>query len=166
MRGFAIRFMNLIVLACVVLASSFQGFFVLSVYAEDASSLDEADVLVCQAFEAVLEAEEAGADVSVLIAELDEAGTLLAKAKVLYRDGNVSEAVSLADQAVAMASDIKGEASELRSSALVNSQNALRLSLIFSVAGGSVFLLVLFFVWRWFRRVCVRKLLGMKPEVV
>jgi hypothetical protein len=54
----------------------------------------------------------------------------------------------------------------LRSSALVNSQNALRLSLIFSVAGGSVFLLVLFFVWRWFRRVCVRKLLGMKPEVV
>jgi CHASE3 domain sensor protein len=166
MSGFARRFMSFVVVACVVLTLSFHGFFVASGYAEVSSSLDEADALVCRAFEAVLEAEVAGANVSVLIAELDEAGAFLARADILRRNGNVDEAVSLADQAVAIASDVEGEASELRSSALVNSQNVLQLSLIFSVAGASVFLLVLFFVWRWFRRVYVRKLLRMKPEVV
>ena len=166
MSGFARRFVNFVLVACVVLILSFHGLCGASGYVEAVSSLDEADALVCRAFRAVLEAEVAGANVSGLTARLDEAGALLARAEILRRNGDVDEAASLADQAVVIANDVEGEASELRGSALVSRQNVFLLYSAFSLVGASVFVLVLFFVWRWFRRVYVRRLLKSKPEVV
>jgi hypothetical protein len=166
MSGFARRFMSFVLLVCLVLILSFPGFFGAGGYVEAASSLDEADTLVCQAFEAVLEAEAAGANVSVLTARLDEAAALLVRAKMLRRSGKLDEAASLIDEAVDIANDVESEASELKTSASVNRQNMFLLYSTFSVIGAPVFLLVLFFVWRWFKRVYVRGLLKSKPEVV
>lgn len=166
MSDFAKRFMDGFLVVCVILTLSLHGLCGASEYDQAASRIDEADDLVCQAFEAVLEAEGAGANVSGLTAKLNEAGALLARAEILCRDGSADEAVGLADQAVAMASDVEGEALELKDLALVNRQNVFWFSSVCSLVGVSVFLVVLVFVWRWFRRVYVRRLLRMKPEVV
>ena len=163
MSGFAKRSMDVFL---VVLTLSLHGLCDAGGYVEAASSLDGAEALVCQAFEAVLEAEEAGANVSILMADLDEAGALLAEAEVLRRNGNGDEAAGLADQAVVIANNVEREALELKNLALVNRQTFFWFSSVFSLVGASVFLIVLFFVWSWFRRVYVRRLLRMKPEVV
>lgn len=118
------------------------------------------------AFEAVLEAERAGANVSVLVEKLNEAGRFLAEAENALRGGNFSEAVSEAGRCSLAAEGIVGEALSLKSLALVQSQRAFRLNLAISVVTSSVFIVVLFFVWRWFKGFYVKKLLRMKPEVV
>ena len=166
MGGFAKCSMNIFLVVFVILTLSLHGLCGAGGYVEAASSLDGAEELVCQAFETVLKAEEAGANVSILMADLDEAGALLAEAEILRRNGNVDEAAGLADQAVVIANNVEREALELKNLASVNRQNVFWLSSVCSLVGVPVFLVVLFFVWRWFRRVYVRRLLKMKPEVV
>nr|NIR87761.1 hypothetical protein [Candidatus Bathyarchaeota archaeon] len=76
-------------------------FFVLGV---DASSEDDAAWAIIKAedsvasgYDAVLEAEEAGANVSGLLARLNEAAMLLAEAEIAFRLGDFDEAVVSAD---------------------------------------------------------------------
>jgi hypothetical protein len=139
--------------------------FYVSASDEASSAIDEADNALRMAFEAVLEAERAGANVSDLIVKLDEAGGLLAEAENAYRIGNFSEAVSKADKCSMLADGVVGEALSLKSSALADAQKAVLQTLTFSWVGGVAFLAVLFFVWGWFKRVYAKKLLKMKPEV-
>jgi len=132
---------------------------------EASSAIGEADNALRMAFEAVLEAERAGANVSDLIVKLDEAGRLLAEAENAYRVGNFNEAVSKAEECSMLADGVAVEASSLKSLALANAQTALWQNLTFSCFGGLAFLVALFFVWGWFKRVYAKKLMRMKPEV-
>jgi len=132
---------------------------------EASSAIGEADNALRMAFEAVLEAERAGANVSDLIVKLDDAGRLLAEAENAYRVGNFSEAVSKAEECSMLADGVAVEALSLKSLALANAQTALWQNLTFSCFGGLAFLVALFFVWGWFKRVYAKKLMRMKPEV-
>jgi hypothetical protein len=132
---------------------------------EASSAIGEADDALRMAFEAVLEAEKAGANVSSLIVKLDEAGGLLAEAENAYIVGNFSEAVSRAEQCSVLADGVRGEAVTLKGEASVGAQIAFWQGLTFAVVGSAVFLIVLFFVWGWFKRAYANKLLRMKPEV-
>jgi hypothetical protein len=166
MSSSARRSMNFFLVVFVVLTLSLYGLCDAGEHVLAASSLDGAEALVCQVFETVLEAEEAGANVSGLMADLNEAGALLAEAEILRRHGDLDEAADVAEQAVVIANDVESEALELKNLALVNRQSVFWFSSVCSLVGVSVFLIVLFFVWGWFRRVYVRRLLRMKPEVV
>lgn len=139
--------------------------FYVSASDEASSAIVEADNALRRAFEAVLEAERAGANVSDLIVKLDGAGRLLAEAENAYRIGNFSEAVSRAEECSMLADGVVGEALSLKSSALADAQKAVLQTLTFSWAGGVAFLAVLFFVWGWFKRAYAEKLMRMKPEV-
>ena len=153
----------LLVIALVGLFS--HGVFVVRGADEASSSVGEADVAVRQAFDATLDAERAGANVSGLIVRLDEAGGLLAEAENAYRVGNFSEAVSKAEECSMLADGVIGEALSLQNMALADAQTAFWQNLTFSCVGGAAFLVVLFLVWGWFKRVYAEKLLKMKPEV-
>jgi hypothetical protein len=139
----------------------------LHVSATDEASLriEEADNAVRHAFAAVLEAERTGANVSCLIEKLGEAGTYLGKAETAYVNGNVSEAAAAANGSLLIAENVTSEALDLKSSALNGSSNTLWLDAAFSLSGASTLVIVLSFVWRRFKRVRVRKLLEIKPEV-
>jgi hypothetical protein len=139
--------------------------FYVSATDEASLAIGEADNALRMAFEAVLDAERAGANVSDLIVKLDEAGGLLAEAENAYRVGNFSEAVSRAEGCSVLADGVVGEALSLKSSALADAQTAFWQNLTFSCFGGATFLVVLFFVWGWSKRVYAEKLLRMKPEV-
>jgi hypothetical protein len=133
----------------------------------DASaSVGEADVAVRQAFNATLDAERAGANVSRLILRLNEAGGILVEAEMALGNGNSSEAASKAGQCIGIAENVKGDADVLKTSALDEAQTVFWTSLTFSVVGIAVFVAVLVLVWRWFKPGYVREMLGLKPEVV
>jgi len=132
----------------------------------DASaSVGEADVAVRQAFNATLDAERAGANVSGLILRLNEAGGILVEAEMALGKGNSSEAFSKAGQCVGIAESVRSDADALRVSALDEAQTVFWTYLTFSVAGIAAFVVVLALVWRRFKRGYVRKVLGMRPEV-
>jgi hypothetical protein len=139
--------------------------FYVSASDEASLAIGEADDALRLAFEAVLEAERAGVNVSDLIVKLDEAGGLLAEAENAYRVGNFSEAVSKADRCSMLAHGVVDEALGLKSSALADAQKTGLQTLTFSWVGGVAFLTVLFFVWYWFKRIYVKRTLRMKPEV-
>jgi hypothetical protein len=139
--------------------------FCVSAGDEASSAIGGADNALRRAFEAVLEAERAGANVSDLIVNLDEAGGLLAEAENAYRIGNFSEAISKAEQCSVLADGVMDEAISLKGEVLAGAQIAFWQDLTVTVMGSAVFLVAMFFVWGWFKRAYAEKLLRMKLEV-
>ena len=129
------------------------------------ANVAEANATVCRAFNATLEAERAGANVSGLILRLNEAGTVLGEAEIALGNGNSTEASSEAGQCVGLAESVRGDADALRASALGEGRTVFWVYLVFSCVGIAVFVVVLVLVWRRFKRGYVGKTLGMKPEV-
>lgn len=129
---------------------------------QTASNLQAANSAVEQAFNTVLDAEKAGANVTQLILKLNTAGDLLAEAYNVYNSGNTANVTSLADNAFQIANQVNYDALNLRNVSLVKSQNSFWLTLAFSVAGAIVFSISLLFFWRRFKRSHVEKSFGMK----
>ena len=119
-----------------------------------------------QAFNSVLDAEKAGGNITQLLAKLNIAGTILADAQNALNSGNTENITSNVENVLQMANQINDDAINLRNASLVQSQNSLWLTLVFSVVGAGVFSLSLLFVWRRFKRAFIKKLLESKPEVV
>jgi hypothetical protein len=132
---------------------------------EASSSVAGADVAVRQAFNATVDAERSGANVSGLIFRLNEAGSILVEAEIALEDGNSSEATSKADQSTVIAQSVRSDADVLKASVLQEANVVFVSSLLFSVVGIAAFAVALMIVWSWFKRGYVRKVLGMKPEV-
>ena len=132
---------------------------------EASSRITNADDALKLAFKRVLDAEEAGANVSSLTSDLNEAGESLAEADVAYRNGNLTGAAGLADRCSALAGTVSVEALALKDSALDDSQRAFGSTFIFSTVGAYAFVAALILSWFWFKRAHARKLLGMKCEV-
>ena len=143
--------------------------FVFTAFAADESSafsavaLAEADMV--SAFEAVLEVEQVGADVSGLLVQLNGAGENLAKAEVAYRLGDFDESVRLAGLCTGVSEEVKGEAGELGFQAF----GAWSFNVSLRIAGSLVSMIVVglgsFWGWRVFKRRYYRRVLKMKPEV-
>jgi hypothetical protein len=129
------------------------------------SSIEQADVAVRRAFNATLDAEAAGANVSGLILRLNEAGEALGEAENALRDGDSNAAAGNASLCIGIAESVKSDADVLKALALEKAQMVFWTSLTFSVASVAVFVVVLMLVWRWFKHGYVGKMLGMKPEV-
>ena len=129
------------------------------------SKLQVANNTLGVAFNAVLEAEKAGGNVTQLLARLNTAGTLLADAQNAYNSGNTANVTSMVENAIQIANEVNGDAVNLRNASLVESQNNLWLTLTFSIVCAVIFGVSLLLVWRRFSRSFMKKLLSMKPEV-
>lgn len=132
----------------------------------EAGKIVEADNALKKAFETVLTAENAGANVSGLMVRLNQAGAFLVQAEMAYRNGDSAEATENAEQCLTTLQGVSDEASASMDSALANSQQVFWEGVTISTIGAVAFLVVLAFVWRWFSRRYLRKSLRMKPEVV
>jgi hypothetical protein len=129
------------------------------------SKIATAEDALQRAFVAVLEAENAGANVSALLVKLDVAGKNLTEAEMDYKSGRLVEALSKAEGCSALANGVVDEALILKSSALINARSAEWQTFAFSGVGVFVYLVVLASVWMLLKRSYVRKLLGLRPEV-
>ena len=124
----------------------------------DASSEDTATLAITQAeetfasaYEAVLEAEQAGANVSVLLDRLNIAAEHLAEARMLYRLGDFDGAVNSADLSE-LGMDVKTEAEQLK----VDAQRFWNMDLLnritVPIVGVIVVILATFVAWRIFKQ--------------
>ncbi len=141
--------------------------FEVSASSEDAaaSAVGQAEEVLASAYEAVLGAEQARAEVTGLLASLNEAGELLAKAQVAFKLGDFDEAAVSAGLCSEICEGVRVEADELRGEAygsrVMDSWSTMTGSLVgvVAVVFGS------FWGWRVFKRRYVRRVSKMKPEV-
>ena len=129
------------------------------------SAIETAESAVISAFEAVSEAEQAGGNVTGLLADLTEAGEFLAVAQMYYRNGDFDNAVYFANLSRDIGDDVKGEAYELRDSVLNENVQRMWFTMIGSVSGVTLVVLGSLWFWRFFKRRYFRRVLRMKPEV-
>jgi len=132
----------------------------------ESASIEAANSSINQAFTNVLAAEKAGGNITQLLTELNNAGQLLAAADNAYRSGNLTSVTSNAENASLIADQVNSNALSLLNASIGKSQNNFWLTLVFSIDGAFVFVVVLFLVWRRFKRNYRMKLLGLKPKVV
>ena len=130
------------------------------------SKLQAANTAVDQAFNAVLDAEKAGANVTDLLAQLNTAQGLLAQAENSDRTGDINTAATQADSVLPIAQQVTNEAQDAKQTAIVSERNGFWSTIALTVIGVFVFVLVLFLVWRRFRRNYIERLSEAKPELV
>jgi len=159
---------KLLVVLLIFLAFVFPIFvFRASASSRDAatSAISQAEEVVASAYEAVLEAEQAGANVSGLLVRLNEAGDLLARAQVAFRLGDFDETVLSANLCSEIGEEVRSEADELRVKAYGVRVTGSWLTMTGSLVGVVTVFLGSFWGWRVFKRRCIRRVLRMKPEV-
>ena len=157
---FAVVFLVLLVLAFVSRANQAAAEDV-----QEPFQLVEANRALQDAFVAVLEAEEAGVDVTGLLGQLNSAADLLAQAEISYRIEDVNGAVDKAASVSVVASEVETEALRVGSLALNSGEIAIYSSVAVSFVGGVFFVFVVFLIWKWFRQYYVKRLLNSRPEV-
>jgi hypothetical protein len=133
---------------------------------EAALAIERAEDIVVSCYQVVLEAESAGGDVSGLLARLNEAGALLAQARVSYGVGDFDGAVRSADLCYETGVEVRLEAHGLRRLAVEETAQRFRWTMIGSLVGVSVIVCAGVVGWLTFKHRYYRRILGMKPEVV
>ena len=125
----------------------------------------DAEEALVLAYDSVLEAEEAGADVSSLLGMLNVGEDYLAEAYAHLRLGDSEGAVHLAGFCVQVVDEVEVEAILLREEA-ARSERADVLGRMFGSAVGVVAVVVsAFLFWGFFKRRYYSKVLKMRPEV-
>jgi hypothetical protein len=143
----------------------YSGHCVFAQTDQTASKLQAANTAVEQAFNAVLDAEKAGANVTSLLAQLNVAAGILAQAENSYRTGDSNTAAVQADSVLPIAQEATIVAQEAKQTAVVSGPNAFWFPIAFTEIGAIVFVLALFLVWRRFKRSYISKLHEAKPKV-
>lgn len=133
-------------------------------YQDAAGQVADASQALRDAFKSVVDAEQKGANVSLLLSRLDEAGSNLTWAEAALAAGNYSDAVGFAGVCKSEADLVGVDAVGLGNDAVLAAGNWWMM-VVFSVVGSVVFVVVLFFVWRWFKRGYLKRVMQSRPEV-
>jgi hypothetical protein len=115
------------------------------------SALTEAEETFASAYEAVLEAEQAGANVTELLDHYNLAVERLAEARILLRLGDFDDTINFVDLAN-IGADVKTEAEQLKIDAQESSNSNLLNVLTFSTLGVTFVICATFVCWRVFKR--------------
>lgn len=126
-------------------------------------SLSAADSAISHAYQALSDAESAGANVSTITPQLNTAATYLAEAQNAYRTGDFEVSVTKSNDALAIANQVEEEASALKISATTANATNAQLTVIYTIAGIAIFLVTLFIIWRNVKRRHINKILRLRP---
>ena len=158
---------SITLLAILMLSLCLIGFYPASAQTDQTTSkLQAANSVVEHAFIVVLDAESAGANVTDLLVQLNYAEGVLAQAEISYRIGDFNKAAVQADNVLPIAQQVTIAAQNAKQTALDSGQITFWSSIVSTVVGAFVFVLVLFLVWGWFKRRYFKSLSDAKPEVV
>ena len=128
--------------------------------------LQAANDSVNRAFNAVLDAEKAGANVTDLLVQINTAQGILAQAENSYRTGNIKKAATQSDSVLPIAQQITTTAKNAKQDAIISIQNNFYWTIAFTVVSMLIFLEVLILFWLWFKRRYIKNLSEAKPELV
>lgn len=156
------------------LAFTFLFILTISVFAlvcaadsdEAALTIERAEDVVVSSYQVALEAESAGANVSILLDRLNEAGELLAKARVSYRVGDFDGAVRFAELSEEIGENVRVDTLRVKDLAVYKTVNRFWWTLVRSIVGVAIVVILSFFGWLIFKGRYYRRVLRMRPEVV
>jgi hypothetical protein len=130
------------------------------------ASFEAAQSAILTSYSTLLDAERSGADVRLLLEDLNTAQHQLDDVWVFALVGDNEGAVMAISQSQLMAQEAAAEAKQLKATTIAANQSSLMNSVLVMIAGGAVISLFLLLVWRRFRRGYVRRLRGSVPELV
>jgi len=130
------------------------------------SEATQAEAALTSAYDVVLEAEEAGANVSSLLNKLNIGSEYLAEAYVWYRLGDSQDANHFAALCYNLAEDVQSDAVALRDEATSSRMSESVVVMVGSAVGVILVVGTCFVGWRVFKRRYHKKVLGLRPEVV
>lgn len=143
------------VLVVLVVLVFFVGVFVSPVWADQAgaaAAISSAKNTVVGCYGAVEEAEAAGANVTVLVATLNEAGSLLSQAELAYAANDFDAAVNFAVQSQSVLNGFVGEANVLRETAVQQQNQDFLVNVVGSIVGSIAVVVVGGLVWLLLKR--------------
>ncbi len=132
---------------------------------QTSSRLQAANNAVGQAFNAVLAAEKAGANITSLVNQLNEANSLLAQAENAYKAGDSTTAAKDVDAVLPIAQQVTTAAQTAKETASTSKQTSFLSTITITAIAAVVFVLALLIVWRLFKRNYIKGLSEAKPEV-
>jgi hypothetical protein len=97
---------------------------------------------------------------------LDNATKLLDQAENTHKSQSTVNVTANAENARQIAEQVNADAINIYNNSIAKSQGAFWTTITFSTIGAIVFTFVLWVVWKQFKRRHMKKLLGMKPEVI
>jgi hypothetical protein len=127
--------------------------------------LQLAESAVGQAFDAVLDAEKTGANVTDHLAQLNMVENILALAEISYRTGDFNAASSQADRVFPIAKGVTISAQDVKQTALVSSKNTYWFTNAITATGLFAFVLLMLLFWRRFKHRYIDRLSEATPEV-
>jgi len=127
--------------------------------------LQTASTDATQAFKTVSEAENAGANVTGILAQLNVAEGDLAQAENLYRIGDSKGAETQAANAIPIAQAVTDAAKHAKEAALASSNNNFWYTMVFAVTSIFVLISILQIVWRHLKRTYPKNSLYLKNEL-
>ena len=130
------------------------------------SAIERGELAMTVAYEAVLEAERAGANVTSLLSKLNEGAEALSEAHMSNRVGNFDDVTYFANLCYDLVASIEAEANMLRDAAVVERPQRLFLTSLSSAVAAVCILFGGFFGWRFFKNRYYQRISQMKPEVV
>jgi len=131
---------------------------------EAALAIGTADEVMASTYQAVREAEMAGADVSGFSEPLKDAAQLLAQAHTSFRVGDFDSAMQFANLTSEIGKDVEVRAYRLRDLQRGLPVWEMWLTMVKSFFAVLVVVLVSFWSWRVFKRVYYRRMGDMQPE--
>ena len=129
-------------------------------------NISEAEEILGVTYEAVLEAEQVGADVSSLLSQMSLGAEYLAEANFRYRVGAYEDATRFASLCIETVDGVRGNAAELNRDSKMSNETDFFLRLFWSSVGVVIVGLVGFAVWRFFRGRYLERDFELKSEVV
>ena len=129
------------------------------------STLGEAEQSMAQAYEAVLDAEGVGANVSGLLVRLNVAVWLVSQASMAFEVGDFEEAAHFSELASDVGGEVVDEAERLGTEAGHAGTNRMRFSVVGSVLGVAIVVCISLLGYRIFKKRYFRRLLKMRPRV-
>jgi hypothetical protein len=143
---------------------------IISVIASDANEVSgvfiQTEEVLNSAFTAVLDAEQAGAKVSVLLYQLNQAGDYLSEAYFWYHLGDSEAANHFSGLCAEAAQSIRDEAISLKVEADRLGNADFVGNLVLSGIGVVVISVAGLLLWRVFKRYYLGRVLNLRPEVV
>jgi hypothetical protein len=107
-------------------------------------------ILIC--YQAAKEAEEAGANITALVAVLNDAGTLLSRAEFAYSVSDFDTARDLAIQSQSTLGDFVSEANTLKETATQQRNQDFLINVIGSIIGTFAVIVAGFAAWRFLKK--------------
>jgi len=128
------------------------------------STIIEAEQSMAQAYEAVLDAESVGADVSGLSGRLNEGAAWLSEARMAFEDDKFEEAVRVAELTSEVGFEVAGKADGFKVEAGQAHVNRMWWFIVGSILAVSIVVVAGLLSYQYLKRRYYRRLLEMRPR--